>query len=155
MDDRSPNIEASRSDGEFSPTGEGRNRLGHDLFTIAKEHGDAYRRPQTYEDIKVPRNNAMGVTSGLVAGALLGFGLTWQIWWLVILAALAGVAAIVWYGIARIKEKIFAARAVAQETARWLGIVEASIAAQRTPKNTPANQNFAEHNAQLGIRTRT
>ncbi|MDA3921360.1 MAG: cytochrome o ubiquinol oxidase subunit I [Salinisphaera sp.] len=62
-----------------------------DAFTDMKERGVAYRRPDKYEDIEMPRSTP----AALVIGALsffLGFALIWHIWWL---AAVTGVGIIV------------------------------------------------------------
>ena len=53
-----------------------------------KERGVAYERPRVYEDIEIPKNSAVGVVLGGLA-FVLGFGMVWQIWWLVIVCGLA------------------------------------------------------------------
>lgn len=122
-------------------------RLGHDPFALAKARGTAYEEPRAYEDIRVPKNNPMGVGSGLVFGALLGFGLTWHVWWLAILAALGGIAAIIAYGVARTGERTVPAPEVEQETTRWLRTVEETAPVARSRETTPANRGLADHNA--------
>ena len=47
--------------------------------------GNAYRRPDTYADIEMPKNSAMGPVLGAI-GLALAFGLVWHIWWMVILS---------------------------------------------------------------------
>ncbi len=79
-----------------------------DAFTAAKESGHAYRRPDKFEDIEMPKNSAMGMIL-CVTGALIAFGLTWRIWWLVILAGLAAFAAIIGRGFVRDTKKIIPA----------------------------------------------
>ncbi|MGH7011674.1 MAG: cbb3-type cytochrome c oxidase subunit I, partial [Caulobacteraceae bacterium] len=71
-----------------------------DAFTDAKERGEAYRPPDRYGDIELPRNSAMGLVLGAV-GFALAFGLVWHIWWLVILSVLAGLAMIIAHGFER------------------------------------------------------
>jgi cytochrome o ubiquinol oxidase subunit 1 len=59
-----------------------------DAFTDMKEKETAYKQPEKYQDIHMPKNTA----SGLVVGALsfiFGFAMIWHIWWLVITSALA------------------------------------------------------------------
>lgn len=102
--------------------------MGRDPFTAAKDEGTAYLPPDHYDDIHLPENNAMAVASGLVAGFLVGFGLVWQIWWLVIVAVVIGIASIVWYGAARMKHKTIPARVVQDDTERWLKSVHDTVA---------------------------
>jgi cytochrome o ubiquinol oxidase subunit 1 len=53
-----------------------------------KEKGIAYRPPGRYHDIHMPKNTAMGLIIGALAGVF-GFAMVWYIWWLAILCALA------------------------------------------------------------------
>jgi cytochrome o ubiquinol oxidase subunit I len=53
-----------------------------------KERGVARQPPRAYEDIEIPKNSAVGAIMGGLA-FVLGFGIVWHIWWLVILCALA------------------------------------------------------------------
>ena len=62
-----------------------------DAFTLAKERGNAYRRPDGYADIELPKNSAIGPVLGAI-GFAVAFGLVWHIWWMVILSALAAVS---------------------------------------------------------------
>jgi cytochrome o ubiquinol oxidase subunit 1 len=58
-----------------------------DAFTDMKEKGAAYRRPDRYNDIQLPKD----VPHGLIIGGLafvFGFAMIWYIWWLAILSAL-------------------------------------------------------------------
>jgi cytochrome o ubiquinol oxidase subunit 1 len=58
-----------------------------DAFRDMKEKGTAYRRPDQYHDIPMPKNTAKGLIIGALA-FLLGFAMVWYIWWLAILSAL-------------------------------------------------------------------
>jgi len=58
-----------------------------DALTDMKEKGVAYRRPNQYNDIEMPKN----APHGLILGGLVfvfGFAMVWYIWWLAVLAAL-------------------------------------------------------------------
>lgn len=136
-----------RHQGISPPTRGSREKPDHDLFTAAKESGIAYEMPKTYADIKVPGNNPMAVASGLTSGTLLGFGVTWQIWWLALLGAAGGIVTIAWYGVARIKERVLPAREIERATTKWLEAVETSTAVPRSREMAQANQGLAEHNA--------
>ena len=59
-----------------------------DAFTELKEKGVAYRRPDQYSDIEMPKNAPHGLIIGALA-FLFGFAMIWYIWWLAILAALS------------------------------------------------------------------
>src|SRR5208337_3721832 len=58
-----------------------------DAFMDLKEKGAAYRRPDQYEDIEMPKNAPHGFIIGALA-FVFGFAMIWYIWWLAILAAL-------------------------------------------------------------------
>ena len=54
-----------------------------DAFWEMKESGRAYKAPEEYHDIHMPKNTSAGVFVGLFA-LLFGFAFVWHIWWLVI-----------------------------------------------------------------------
>ncbi len=56
---------------------------GIDAFHDMKERGVAYRRPDHYQDIYLPKNTGAGVAIGCLA-FLLGFAMVWHVWWLAI-----------------------------------------------------------------------
>jgi cytochrome o ubiquinol oxidase subunit 1 len=58
-----------------------------DAFTDMKEKGVAYRRPDHYDDIEMPKNAPHGLIIGGLA-FMFGFAIVWYIWWLTVLAAL-------------------------------------------------------------------
>ena len=86
---------------------------GRDAFTIAKEAGKAYQLPDTYADIEVPKNSAMGPVLGAI-GFALAFGLVWHIWWMVILFFVAAVVTMIVHGFARGTTRIVPAQQVRQ-----------------------------------------
>jgi cytochrome o ubiquinol oxidase subunit 1 len=58
-----------------------------DAFMDMKEKDIAYRKPDQYHDIHLPKNTAKGfINGGLVF--VFGFAMVWYIWWLAILSAL-------------------------------------------------------------------
>lgn len=116
--------------------------LDRDAFTAAKEFGTAYRAPDKYVDITLPRNAAVGpVLGGL--GFVLAFGLVWHIWWLVILATLAVFATMIARGFARRTTRVIPAAEVRAGHERWLALVRAAAPATRAVENSPANQGLA------------
>ena len=58
-----------------------------DAFTDMKENNLAWKRPDHYQDIHMPKNTAHGVVNGMLA-FVFGFSMIWHIWWLVIASAL-------------------------------------------------------------------
>ena len=116
---------------------------GRDAFTIAKEAGKAYQLPDTYADIEVPKNSAMGPVLGVI-GFALAFGLVWHIWWMVILFFVAAVVTMIVHGFARDTARIVPAQQVRQEHRRWFDAVAAAKAISREDERKSANQGLAE-----------
>jgi cytochrome o ubiquinol oxidase subunit I len=117
-----------------------------DTFTLSKEDGSAYQRPDTYLDIELPKNSAMGPLIA-VMGFALAFGLVWHIWWMVILSFLAVVATMIIRGFARDTTRIVTAQKVREEHHRWLDAAAASHAISRADERYPANDGLAQHEA--------
>jgi cytochrome o ubiquinol oxidase subunit I len=113
-------------------------------FMVAKEAGTAYRVPETFADIAVPKNSPMGMVL-CVAGGLAAFGLVWHIWWLAAAAVLAGVVAIVAHGFTRDTERIIPAAEVRREHMRWLATMPAIRPVTRDHEMAAANVGLAAH----------
>ena len=117
---------------------------GRDAFMRAKETGTAYQRPDTFFDITMPRNSAMGMIS-CIAGAVIAFALVWHIWWLAVAAGLLVLAAIVARGFARDTHKVIPAEEVRETHMRWLSLVAATRPISRTREVEAANAGLAAH----------
>lgn len=65
-----------------------------DAFHEAKKKG-LPPPPKEYEAIHMPKNTGAGVVLSLLAGFVLGFALTWHIWWLVIVAFAGTIATLI------------------------------------------------------------
>jgi cytochrome o ubiquinol oxidase subunit 1 len=65
-----------------------------DAFMEMKEKGIAYRRPDHYNDIELPKNTPLGLIIGSLA-FVFGFAIIWYIWWLAIVCALGILATII------------------------------------------------------------
>lgn len=113
-----------------------------DPFTEAKEQGRAYRSPEDYEDIEMPRNSAIGPIVG-VAGFACAFGLVWYMWWLAISGALLSLGAMLARGFARDTVRIIPAAEVREAHESWLALVRATPRVTRHEENTPANLGHA------------
>lgn len=59
-----------------------------DELTWRRQHGLTNVRPTRYEDIHMPNNTGVAIIIGALT-FVLGFGLTWRIWWLTLLAFIA------------------------------------------------------------------
>lgn len=115
-----------------------------DAFTVAKENRSAYQRLETYEDIEMPKNSAMGPFIAAI-GFFLAFGLVWHIWWMVILSFLAAMAAMIRRGFARDTTRVVSALEVRKEHHRWIDAVTVATAISRADERTPANGGLAQH----------
>ena len=58
-----------------------------DAFMDMKEKGIAYRQPDRYHDIHMPKNTAKGLINGALV-FVFGFAMVWYVWWLAILSVL-------------------------------------------------------------------
>jgi cytochrome o ubiquinol oxidase subunit I len=65
-----------------------------DAFMDMKEKGVAYRKPEHYRDIHMPKNTASGLIVGILS-LVFGFAMIWHIWWLAIASALALIGTVV------------------------------------------------------------
>ena len=109
-----------------------------DSFTLAKESGKAYQRRDSYIDIELPKNSALGPVLGAL-GLAVGFGLVWHIWWMVILSTLGVVATLIVSGFARDTTRIVPAQHVRQEDERWIDAAATATAIIRADECKPVN----------------
>jgi len=116
---------------------------GRDPFHAAKEAGIAYRAPDEYEDIEMPRNSMIAPVLGVCAVAL-AFGLTWHIWWLAVLGFLAIWGTVIAGSFQRDTHKTITAAEVAAETGQWLNAATNARPVSRDLELAPANQGLAE-----------
>ena len=114
-----------------------------DAFTLAKECGKAYQRPEAYVDIELPKNSALGPVLGAI-GFIIAFGLVWHIWWLVILSTLAAIAVLILCGFARNTTRVIPAQQVQQEQQYWLDAAAAARPILRIDECQPSNAGLAE-----------
>ncbi|MEO7053222.1 MAG: cbb3-type cytochrome c oxidase subunit I [Rhodanobacter sp.] len=117
-----------------------------DTFTVAKEQGCAYQRPDTYVDIELPRNSAMGAAIAAI-GFALAFALVWHIWWLVIASVFAAVASMIVHGFARDTTRVVTAQEVRQEHRRWIEAIARATAVSRADECRSVNVGLAQQAA--------
>jgi cytochrome o ubiquinol oxidase subunit I len=121
-----------------------------DAFMVAKEHGTAYRPPECFTDVEVPKNSPLGMIL-CVTGALAAFGLVWHMWWLVALAMLAMVAAVIWHGSVRDYERVIPAAEIREDYMRWLNAVAAIEPVSRDDEIATSNAGLAEVEPSLEV----
>lgn len=118
-----------------------------DAFMVAKEHHAAYLPPDRFTDIEVPKNSPMGMIM-CVMGTLVTFGLVWHVWWLVVVAMLVAIGAMVWHGFVREHERVIPAAEIREDYMRWLEVVAAT---QPIPRDLEATHQNAGLAASHGI----
>ena len=84
-----------------------------------------------------------GVFPALLTGFALAFALVWQLWWLVLLALLFIVGALIVRGFARDTHKTIPAAEVRAEHQRWLATVRSARPILRGLERSSANQGLA------------
>ncbi|HTW27743.1 MAG TPA: cbb3-type cytochrome c oxidase subunit I [Acetobacteraceae bacterium] len=114
-----------------------------DAFMVAKEHGTAYLPPERFTDIELPRNSPLGMIL-CVTAAFATFGLVWHIWWMVGLAMLATIAAVIWHGFVRDYERVIPADKVRADHLRWLQTVGAIHPISRGEELAQENAGLAD-----------
>ncbi|MAB09442.1 cbb3-type cytochrome c oxidase subunit I [Hyphomonas sp.] len=110
-----------------------------DDWGAAKRAGDPWKGPDEYVDIEMPANTYLGV---VLAGAafLLGFAMTWHIWWLSIASLLAMVATIFWRGIQVVEPVIVPAEEVERADKAFRERVANLPSARRAEEETEQNR---------------
>ncbi|WP_084645726.1 cbb3-type cytochrome c oxidase subunit I [Marinimicrobium agarilyticum] len=114
-----------------------------DAFTWMKQHGISYTAPNEYQDIPMPKNSVVAPLIGFLA-TMLGFALTWHIWWLTIVSFLVILGTVIARSFCRDTEKIIPASQVRQEHEQWLARVKGLIPTARADETTSENQGLAE-----------
>jgi len=68
--------------------------VGRDAFWAAKHSPKTQLKPSDYKDIRLPKNNPLGIIIGGLAFGM-GFGIIWHIWWLSAVCLLGIIYAII------------------------------------------------------------
>jgi len=114
-----------------------------DAWHARKERGEAYRVEPQYFDILLPKNSALGPVIG-VGGAAAAFGLVWHIWWLVIVAMLVIIGAVIARGFVTDSERVIPAEEVRRQEVAWLGTVRRTPPVPRDKETAESNEGLAE-----------
>jgi cytochrome o ubiquinol oxidase subunit 1 len=108
-----------------------------DAFMDMKEKGIAYRQPDQYHDIEMPKNTPKGLAIGVFA-FLFGFAMVWYIWWLAILAALVLLSTVIARGSDDDTEYVISAAEVEQiENQRYQQLISAGVPLPASGSTTP------------------
>jgi len=116
---------------------------GRDEWSRSKGAGTAYKAPEEYSDIHLPKNSGAAPVIG-VGAILLGFALVWHVWWLVIVSFVLCWIPPVWRSFRPPEEKVIPAEVVRKEHEQWLNRVQSLPAIGRERECTSANQGRAE-----------
>lgn len=112
---------------------------GRDAFTAEKEQGKAYQVPDEFPDIEMPANSAMGVIIA-VTGTAMAFGLTWYMWWLVILSGVVTLVAVIARGFARKTTRTISGDEVRRTHLAWLEHLRRTTPIKRAKEQTSENR---------------
>ncbi|MEM6580602.1 MAG: cytochrome o ubiquinol oxidase subunit I [Pseudomonadota bacterium] len=97
----------------------------HDM----KQHGLAYKKPESYQPIHMPKNTWAGVVISLFA-MLLGLAMVWHVWWAAIVGLVGSMVCFIAYSFERKKHYYVPAEEVeAIETARARQLAQAGARA--------------------------
>ncbi|WP_240464747.1 cbb3-type cytochrome c oxidase subunit I [Modicisalibacter sp. 'Wilcox'] len=110
-----------------------------DAFMREKDLGQAYQRPAEYRDITMPANSALGPIL-TVTGFLMAFGLVWYLWWLVLLAGVASLGALIARSFVRRTTKVISAEEVRETHEAWLRQVDETQAVKRDKEQDTSNR---------------
>lgn len=113
-----------------------------DAFTGMKNNGRAYTAPEQYHDIQMPKNSVVAPLIGALA-TILGFAITWHIWWLTIASLVALWGVVIARSFSRDTEQTIPASQVRAEHERWLARVREMTPATREVETTAANLGLA------------
>jgi len=72
-------------------------------LSYLKEHDLAFKQPEKYNRIHMPKNTWAGITVALLSGVM-GFAMVWHIWWLAIVSTVAMVASFIVYNFQKGKD---------------------------------------------------
>ncbi|MDF3918549.1 cbb3-type cytochrome c oxidase subunit I [Salinicola salarius] len=113
--------------------------FSRDAFMAEKEQGKAYQIPDEFPDIEMPANSAMGVIIA-VTGTAMAFGLTWYMWWLVILSAMVTLVAIIARGYVRKTTRTIPGEEVRRTHLAWIECVRRTTPVDRSKEQTRENR---------------
>ncbi len=96
-----------------------------DDFARMKADGTAFRQPEKYYPIVMPKNKPYGPILGALSIAF-GFGMVWYIWWMVIASFIGMIATVIYFGFDEDNEYVIPAEEVKRiEDERFANIAAA------------------------------
>ena len=113
-----------------------------DAFAVEKANGRPYIEPDEYEDIVMPAPSSAGFVICVCAGVV-GFALTWWIWWLAALAFLAIPTVLIVRSFRPDATVTIPAAEVCRINEAWIAGIKASRGVDRDDETTSANRGYA------------
>ncbi len=109
-----------------------------DDFARMKEDGTAYKRPEKYYPIVMPKNKPYGPVLGALSIAF-GFAMVWHIWWLAIVSMIGIIATVIYFSFDNDNEYIIPAEEVKRIEDERFAVIAAAMA-QRTNNQKEENK---------------
>lgn len=113
-----------------------------DAFAVEKTEGVPYTHPPGYEDIRLPKPTALGLTICL-ASILMGFGLVWHIWWLALLGFATIPTALIARAFVQDSEQVITADEIGRSHSAWLSAIAEADGVTRDAETHTANRGLA------------
>ncbi|RPF71782.1 cbb3-type cytochrome c oxidase subunit I [Aurantiacibacter spongiae] len=113
-----------------------------ETFTVMKRQESAYRSPDSYEDIEVPRNTGIPVIIG-AAACVCAFALVWHIWWAAVAGFAAAWGALIVRSFDTDQMRTIPAADVRRQHEAWLTRARAATPIDRFAELEPANRGRA------------
>lgn len=114
-----------------------------DAFFEAKRQHTAWTAPRHYYDIELPANTPVGFIC-CVSGGVIGFALTWHIWWASLFGIIVFFSAIIMRSFNRDTSRIIPASEVREIEERWLLTVRETPAVANDAMFTSANRGLVK-----------
>ncbi|QJR82362.1 cytochrome ubiquinol oxidase subunit I [Alteromonas pelagimontana] len=123
---------------------------GIDAFAYAKESGAPYNVPSQYHEIVLPAPSSLGFIF-MCLFTLLGFALTWWIYWLALLCGLAIPVVLIWHSFRAEKCQVISAATVRQKDSAWRNQTQSAPGIKRDLESTASNKGKASTEGAVSV----
>jgi cytochrome o ubiquinol oxidase subunit 1 len=113
-----------------------------DAFAVEKAEGRPFIRPERYEDIRMPAPSVMGILT-LASATVIGFALTFWIFWLAALAFVFIAGAFIVRSFFEEAHVVIPAEEVRRANEAWISRIEMTRGVTRDEETSPENRGFA------------
>ncbi|WOI56625.1 cbb3-type cytochrome c oxidase subunit I [Palleronia sp. LCG004] len=113
-----------------------------DAFAIEKVEGRPYVVPDRYRDIHLPPNTMAGFMCFLATTGF-GFAMTWWIWWLAIVSALAVLVWLIVHSLRDHPHVVIPAREVHRSNQAWVEAIDLATPVTRDDESNERNRGYA------------